>query len=555
MLRLALAQLIAAFAALLLAAPAVGGAYFKGLGDVAPDFTPECAAAVSADGTTVVGAGRASAPGSRYEAYVWSADTGLTRLGVLPGRDDSFATGVSADGSVVVGTSERSGSPEERGGFRWTADEGVLEDLGTIINSTEANGVSADGMYVVGRSGNEFDSTGNHFWAYRWSEALGMQILAGGIMDPDGNVVTIANAASADGSVIVGQDRSGFYAVKWNDGEFISIKPPGSYSSAAEKISSDGSVIVGWMSEGSYGQAFRWTESGMERLRPLPLPGTTGSNATGVSSGGSVIVGLSFANRRPAFIWDEASGMRDLKQALEDDYGLDLTGWELDGGPYLSSFSGCGGTDVSDDGFTLVGSGTDPSGDPEAWIAVLREPAIAVGIDIKPGSNPNSINPTSWGVIPVAILGSDSFHAADVDTATLAFGPDDAAPAHNLSDPAVFADHVEDVNGDGFPDLLAHFRTEETGIVFGTMTACLHGMTLDGKALSGCDAVRTVPDMDGDKLLDAEEAAIGTDALNPDTDGDGFTDGDEVLVLQTDPLNAHDPTPAQTRARPSRRRR
>jgi hypothetical protein len=49
--------------------------------------------------------------------------------------------------------------------------------------------------------------------------------------------------------------------------------------------------------------------------------------------------------------------------------------------------------------------------------------------------------------------------------------------------------------------------------------------------------------MDGDALPDVEEAAIGTDALNPDTDGDGFDDGEEVLVMGADPLDPLDPTP------------
>ncbi len=39
------------------------------------------------------------------------------------------------------------------------------------------------------------------------------------------------------------------------------------------------------------------------------------------------------------------------------------------------------------------------------------------------------------------------------------------------------------------------------------------------------------PDMDRDDLLDVEEAAIGTNALNPDTGGDGFEEGQEVLLL------------------------
>jgi hypothetical protein len=166
-----------------------------------------------------------------------------------------------------------------------------------------------------------------------------------------------------------------------------------------------------------------------------------------------------------------------------------------------------------------------------------------VGIDIKPGDDPNSMNPTSSGVIPLAILGSYIFDVMEVDAATLEFGPDWAVPAHDLSDPMEFADHLEDVDGDGFEDLVAHFRTEETGIDFGNTVACVRGEWLYGAPLVGCDAVRTVPDMDGDGLLDVEEEVLGTNALSPDTDRDDFEDGEEVLLLGSDPLDAQDPTP------------
>lgn len=44
-------------------------------------------------------------------------------------------------------------------------------------------------------------------------------------------------------------------------------------------------------------------------------------------------------------------------------------------------------------------------------------------------------------------------------------------------------------------------------------------------------------DSDGDGLFDEEEPVYGTDYMDPDTDKDGLSDGDEVKVHKTDPLN------------------
>jgi hypothetical protein len=111
---------------------------------------------------------------------------------------------------------------------------------------------------------------------------------------------------------------------------------------------------------------------------------------------------------------------------------------------------------------------------------------IEVAIDVKPGSFPNSINPRSNGVIPVAILTTPGFDALSVDAATLRFsGPAGAPIAHA-------APHPEDADGDGDVDLVVHFRTRQTGIACGDVEATLVGATVGGDPITGSDGILTV---------------------------------------------------------------
>ena len=135
------------------------------------------------------------------------------------------------------------------------------------------------------------------------------------------------------------------------------------------------------------------------------------------------------------------------------------------------------------DPVVVIVDGTEITLDPGESVTVTETESGDVEIDIKPGSDTNPINLKSEGVIPVAILGAADFDVTTVDVDSLLFGPDGASPAHN--------GHLEDVNGDGFIDLLAHFRTQATGIAAGDTQACLTG-TADEVDIEGCDVVRTV---------------------------------------------------------------
>ncbi len=82
-------------------------------------------------------------------------------------------------------------------------------------------------------------------------------------------------------------------------------------------------------------------------------------------------------------------------------------------------------------------------------------------------------------------------------------------------------------------DLEPLFRSAEHYIAMWDAAECGPVDTDSDGLRDRCDE-----DDDNDTLTDAEEASLGTDPLNPDTDADGITDAEEVNTFGTDPLDS-----------------
>jgi len=190
--------------------------------------------------------------------------------------------------------------------------------------------------------------------------------------------------------------------------------------------------------------------------------------------------------------------------------------------------------------------------DPTIGNWLVKPSPYCVDIDIKPGSEPNSINSKSQGVIPVAILTTDTFDASTVDPSTLLFGA-------TGSEAASVQSALEDVDGDGDIDMILHFKTQETGIQSGDISASLTGGTFSGQIIQGSNCIKTVGygrcfpppagltgwwpgDGNTDDIIGGRNAVLQGDA----TTGPGLVDqaffldgdGDFVDVPHDEALNA-----------------
>lgn len=312
-----------------LTGPIASAASFQDLGDIPfsiRDYSDDASVIV---GNAFVGGNR----GFRWEAGV-TIDLGI---------EDS-ASAISADGAIIVGR-------DKGRAFRW--DDGVVTILPLLSGSENrlhgAAAISPNGEYILGTAA---------FNIAVWTDS-GLSLI---------NSLEHTNfleGISSDGSTIIGQDDGVFGngAYRWQAGVTTFL---GTDDARALAMSADGSVVVGSeRSPSGSSFAFRWEGGVLSSLGSLSV-GDRGT-ALDVSANGLLVVGTSrSAGDNPiesAFLWDETNGIQDLNVLLPDMYGIDLTGWQLTSAQHISA-----------DGKIIAGIGIGPNGS-DTWVFTVPEPS------------------------------------------------------------------------------------------------------------------------------------------------------------------------------------
>lgn len=185
-------------------------------------------------------------------------------------------------------------------------------------------------------------------------------------------------------------------------------------------------------------------------------------------------------------------------QAADTLSGLNSVSIKINGIEVSTSASGQLG--LAPGTYAVTGAAIDQAGNPVSDSRAYNV-VLPVKIDIKPGSDPNTINCKNQNVIiPVAVLSDPSFDATRIALSTVNF----AGATHEIHGKL----HLEDANRDGLPDVVLHFRFAETQIKCGDTQAKLTAKTVDGVEIEGGDSIRTVQNSVNMSTLRQEPNAI-----------------------------------------------
>ncbi len=356
----------------------------------AGDDTSSAIAAISADGSTVVGTTSRPTP-YRKRAIVaqWQQGLSPTILSSVLAGQSSSATSVSCDGAVIGGQSGSSADPQ---GVIWINGQvvpaGFLAPAGAQRSSL-VNAVSCDGTLIAGQATNDAGDL-EGFYATLVGGQPG-PLTGIGYLSTNGQDDSSVNALTADGRMV---GRASWHnAGVWGFAQFIFSPAEGAMTplgatqgfgvdDSANAVTPDGAVVVGAVSvPDGFGGSILVPSRAENGVVEALIPCDEGSgSATGVSADGRVMVGFNNClgpNR--AFIWDPVNGYRLVEDILRD------------AGSLPAGYSLTIATGISGDGTVIVGNGLGPGFTPRGWVAVIPRtdgsicPACAADFDDNGG--------------------------------------------------------------------------------------------------------------------------------------------------------------------------
>ena len=442
------------------------------------------------------------------------------------------------------------------GGLVWTytSNPGFYDGASDVVIDVEGNYVVAGTERRFGgwRGGNygwrveKLSPGGTVLWVYTHNPTGIDDYVDGLAVDHQGNYVVVGDEYSVYESNVRIRveklDPGG--SLIWS---YVSDPTTGYDRSSSVAIDAGGNYVVAGYDEPSDANNFRWR---IEKLDPggtrtweytsdpvndTPL-GDKGDKALAVAvdaNGDYVVAGTDLVpgdgqwrveKLAPsgALLWtyvsDPSSGDDYPRSvAIDADGGYLVAGWDrVEGDPrwrieklsqdgellwVFTDYPGAGGgylysMAVCPDG-SRVASGVDyTNGDGQCRVVKYGPSVIPVTIDVKPGSDPNSINCNNpEEVITVAILTTDNFDATTVDHTTVTF--EGATEAHLSNKTFEARRHEEDVDLDGDTDLVLHLRRGATSLTCSSTEGTLTGETIGAEQIEGTDAVRMIDEGGG----------------------------------------------------------
>ena len=399
-------------------------------------------------------------------AFLWE-DGVTTFLGTL-GGEYSIANAINDSGQIVGMAAIDDDSPRSYHAAIW--NNGVIGDLAPDGNSGSAAAINDLGHIALT----------TEYQVFMWTD---------GVLDLLGDVGAMGYLRDINNKdQVVGASRESGKAYLWENGNITYLEALDSDSGIVLAINNNGLMVGASLNQNTLERqrAVYWADGSINQLDSLsPLVG--GCLAADINDKG-MIVGSCYKlayNREPtAVYWVDGAVVNLNKKVFNN------TGWHLESANAVNELGdivGSGQVDTNGDGYY---------DEKHAFLAVKMTP---ITIDIQPDEDPNIIDLSSDGFIPVAILTEGEFDALQVDPETAKFG---------LGEVLATRYEVVDVDSDGDQDLLLYYRIQQSGIVCLDTQARLVAELYDGSDIIGTDSIMTVG-CNPKALIEAESMALG----------------------------------------------